>query len=474
MKIKWLLAKSEQFIRSRFSTVVIFFLILLFALARCRVAFATGQYGVTSQMGFAEARKTLGGLDAGSYIQGAISLVDGSYRSSANDFIWELWPPGLSIVESATITIFGLAAKPLLVLAVSSSILVALATTLLWRYALKNRMRSATVLLLGFLLFSSVTQGWLLDQGIMYAEGFFLFFSICSLIVLATYRSNRVYHLISAGALLGFAAYFRAVGFTVIQLILGVGVAFFCASILLLSKKKFRIIAHKGFDESKKFIVIGFIALCVTLPWSLFRGSWLKINPLQWVITSNATWQAVWLSDKKLQESGWGITKGIDNWACHLDQARCANFADPQGKTINFFWETLCVVLKHPIKFLEMRISVAWEYWKLNGRWLYPPQSKIPAAIELTEGILFLGILIIAIVVMVRTFKSARLLVEIEIFALAGSTLPLLAYHLESRYFIPAKIFSVVIIILNYPYLEDKFKLERIRLNASKILLWKK
>jgi len=90
-----------------------------------------------------------------------------------------------------------------------------------------------------------------------------------------------------------------------------------------------------------------------------------------------------------------------------------------------------------------------WHYWELNGRWLYPPQNKIPAAYGTLEGLTYLLIFGAAMILLLRSFGKLTVLVFVELGIILGSTAPLIVFHLESRYFIPVKIVTACILILN-------------------------
>ena len=180
---------------------------------------------------------------------------------------------------------------------------------------------------------------------------------------------------------------------------------------------------------------------------SLFPGTWLKLNPIQWVITGDSTWKIAWQSDSQLDKSGWGITKGIDNWACHLDQIKC-HLLSSTGNP-RYFSEAIHVMISHPFEFLWMRINAFWHYWTLNGRWLYPPQNRLPIAFAYLEGLTFLTITFVALFLLLSSLKNKPYFSILAICSILGSTLPLFVFHLESRYFIPIKVLSIVILMLH-------------------------
>jgi len=440
-----LLFKHQRIARN-FTVLMIFVFVFVFALFRCWIAFTTGQYGVNTSMQFLQARHTLAGLDAGSYLQGAISLHDSSFRNSANQFIWQLWPPGLPLYEALLIFVFGLGAKPLVLLSVTAALLLATSTMLLWIESIKLRRKRFSLILLLVLLLSSVVQGWLLDQGIMYAEGIFVFLLILSSISLARFESTgKTRFFYESSFLVGLAAYFRAVGFTCIEVIFLAALLVSGIGFVLKFRKPHP--ARRVLRLALDLFKYGGVAFAVTLPWSLFRASWLKLNPVQWVITGDSTWKLAWQSDADLDKSGWGITKGIDNWACHLDQIKCKILSTT--KNPQYFSDSIRVIFRHPIEFLWMRATAFWDYWTLNGRWLYPPQNRLPVAFAYFEGSVFLLLVIAALFLLLTSLTRYPYFSIITLSLILGSTLPLFVFHLESRYFIPLKILAIIVVILH-------------------------
>ena len=169
-------------VRANKNEYLIFVTVFLFAFIRCILAFKLGEYGVNWKDNVLLARKKLGGLDAGSYLQGAISIINGTYAHPSNAYIWDLWPPGMPLLEAFLISIIGIHAPILLVMSILDSLLIAGITLLMLKQIKKLQVtRFIGYSAIIFFLLSSATQGWLLDQGILYAETPYLFFTVLAL-----------------------------------------------------------------------------------------------------------------------------------------------------------------------------------------------------------------------------------------------------------------------------------------------------
>jgi hypothetical protein len=423
--------------------------VFLMALLRCQIAFRTGQYGVTTDLDFIESRKILGGLDAGSYMQGGLSFATGTYSDATNDFIWELWPPGMSIVNFFFIKTFGLDQSPLILWSVTSSLLLGFVTYLLIG-SLRNLPRYLSVMgsgLICLFLLSSPTQGWLLDQGIMYAEGFTLLGLIGSLYFFRAYLDKqRPSQLFLSGLFLTLAIFMRSVNLAIVYLL--ATTLFFALLINALRMLKINAFSKTRFHLLGLFTIL-VVALSSMTIWMVFRWTWFQRNKFEWVSSAANAWKGYWFRNEDYTGTGWEIVAGIDNWACQVDELQCLEIH--KNPDMNWDYQSLAIrsIIENPFSFASERFSNMWEYWILNGRWLYPPQSKIPASISLLEGCIFLLVLVFAVIYSAKIWSKRPELVALQIAVLLGNFLPLMVYHLEGRYFLHIKLVGVMILLQN-------------------------
>ena len=423
--------------------------VFLTALLRCQIAFRTGQYGVTTDMDFIESRRILGGLDAGSYLQGGISLANGTYSDPTNDFIWHLWPPGMSFVNFFYIKLFGLQQSPLILWSITSSLLLGIATYLLFG-SLRNLPRYLSLIgagLISFFLLSSSTQGWLLDQGIMYAEGFTLLGLLGSLYFFRAYLEKQTpSKLFLSGLFLTLAIFMRSVNLVIVYLLIA-GLFF---GLLINTFRIFQIIAlvKTRFNLLALFTVL-MVAMSSMTAWMAFRWTWFQQNQFEWVSTAANAWKGYWNRDADYIGTGWEIVAGVDNWACQIDKLQC--LAIHKNPDISWDYRALAVrsIIENPLSFLIERCSSMWEYWILNGRWLYPPLSKIPASISLFEGVVFFLIVLFAVIFSTKIWSKRPELVVFQFAIVLGNFLPLMVFHLEGRYFLHIKLVAVMILLQN-------------------------
>lgn len=334
---------------------------------------------------------------------------------------------------------FGLTTSPLLLLTIASVIMTSAIFTLLISMALKSENKLIMTLMITFLYFSSPVQGWILDQGLMYAEIWQVTSLFLLLIMIDKIKNTK--SLLNASILMSLSAFFRATGFTIIQ------ISFLVFSLLFLINKyrnKKYIHDKTSIKQDLKYIFIPLISYSFCFIWILIRDFFTNVKTFNWVITGS-NWSGYWQSNSDLIKSGWGVTAGVDNWACQLDLLRCAALKSASDGKINYLYESIQVILNHPFEFVVMRLSHFWSYWILNGRWLYPPQNRIPEAVNYLEGSIFLFFLIISVIIAIRNIDLASS--KYILIMLFGTIAPLAVFHLESRYFIPSKILSTTYIV---------------------------
>ncbi len=451
----FLMGKKVGSMPLRFSRFEIFrasasIAVFFFSWTRCEIAFRTGQYGVTRDMGFVEARRILGGLDAGSYMQGGLSFANGTFKDPANNFVWELWPPGMSLLNFMFIKVFSIDRSPLIIWALVSSLIIASLTFMLISFTRNQtrRIQFFGVALIVIMLLSSSTQGWLLDQGIMYAEGLTLLGLFTSLYFFGKYfQEQKRHYLLFSGIGLSISVFMRSVNLTIIYLLI------VCLVILLILKSLRAFYKSRGSINSR--IRLNSIFVLTAAPvflmgiWMTFRATWIPNSQFQWVTSAANSWKSYWMRDSDFEGTGWEIVAGIDNWACQINKIVCDKIHDSPETNWDYQGLSIQTIVYNPLSFIAERSTHFWDYWILNGRWLYPPQSPIPASISMLEGVLFLLIFVMALFLIGKIWRSKTELALLQLVIILGNFLPLLIYHLEGRYFLPIKLISGFIILQN-------------------------
>lgn len=393
-------------------------------------------YGLTSNMDYVVARKTLGGHDSGSYLEGSLQLLGLSEKSQANDFVWQLWPPGMSsslFILSKSNYLFQHA---LLAGALIQVISIMIIQNNL-RVMISIRSRSLSFLLPTlFLVLYSPYRDWLLGYGLLYAEGPALAFLTLSIVVLykreqlldgylipfrlKSFVLTEKWLLGSAGFLFGVAAYFRGPFDTMVQ-------ACFIAWVLICLTNRVRGKSQMSLNGAGIFFGSYFI---VTLPWRFFSYLVFNIPLFSWTsLSGDANW--AYIPNKELIENGqeaWA--HGNLNWACELVTTSC-------GRSVQYGVSDLIhVIMSNPWDFFLLRTPQLIKTLALPGSELYPwngPYNFMQSAVWLITFSLAIFLLLHRLIQNKLNFYDFVIL-----FSVTSTVLLILFTHFENRYFLPA------------------------------------
>jgi hypothetical protein len=136
------------------------------------------------------------------------------------------------------------------------------------------------------------------------------------------------------------------------------------------------------------------------------------------------------------------------NWACQLDKIKCAdlNREISSPTKLEYITEAFKSVLLDPVGYVQLRAPVVWKHWAGDD---YPGELNKERLITY-----FIGVLVLLAILLM--FKSLLKLSEIPTVKLLlnslllGNMLLLSVWHFESRYFIPIRLFSLMLLFSHY------------------------
>jgi len=410
-------------------------------------------YGVATNMDYIVARKTLGGHDSGSYLEGSMQLLGISEKNELNDFVWQLWPPGMPFILFLLSKI-GFLFQHALFAGVIIQVVSVLVIQNNLRLMLSVRSAALSYLFpVFFLAIFSPYRDWILGYGLLYAEGPALAFLTSSVVVLhfrerilngssfphslRNFELTEKWLLFIAGALFAFSAYFRGPFDTMIQGCLIVW-------ILVICWKKLSGNLQKNIGTPIIFFATYFV---FTLPWRIYSFLEFKIAIFRWTsLSGDANW--AYISHQELVNNGqeaWAY--GNLNWACELIPSECGRAA---RHTIG---DLVGVILTNPVDFLVLRIPQFVKTLALPGSELYPFSGKFNYA----QSAIWLITISIVSVLFLRLLIQNKLNFINTLFlsSIFSTVVLILVTHFESRYFLPATLFMIMFL--------GSFK----RLNAS-------
>ena len=387
--------------------------------------------------------------DSGSMLKAAISIYDNGRL--IGDFFWvfNLWPPGMVVVDVVLLHIEAVTGVPLGVLMVvlNAVIWAALLGAVFVVVRRRRGLAIAGVFALAALLYSGVSS-WGANLGLFYSDSFgaIAFSAALLLLFLAAEQTSwkpRLVRAVWAGALLAAAAYFRAT-FELVNNVLFVLAIAFVAVLLVL-----RLVRRRGPASSALWLVSlplavsGTVYMVLTLPWRLYAARSIRTGDLRWSVVSDLVSGDRWAPDSALTGDAGFLLEGHSNWACHLDLDECRRIAALENATeapysggvgghfsnAEFDHLTVQAVLEHPLQFLAERFSMLTLGFASST-------GQLVGVMAVGESLVLAALLALLVFAFIRRggfrnpgFVFLALATTLQFATLAG-------FHMESRYFL--------------------------------------
>ena len=415
--------------------------------------------------------------DSGSYLQAALSLIEHGQNIPEWQWVLNLWPPGMVWLDAAIIVIspqgFGV-----ILGFVTSAVWATTFSVIAWPL-MRTKGAVAFVLLTELLvLATSPFQSWMLDEGLLYADGFASATFLLGLALIV----NRVWaggglplwvrDGIFAGISFAVAVYFRA-SYNLVPWVMVV-LALLVALLALIRRKRGR--DHRELVPQFALLAVAAVTMgALMLPYTAHlvhdRGR------VQFVQTEDLIYQQVW-EDPKIETIPQWMKDGGSTVGCDIDPQTCkAIHAEEKAgvtPTPAYLRDRLILaIVEHPAEFVMDRVAVVVPQWfgdeiasysrvdqdyakgsvSYSGSHNYnPPQGFVYL-------FLLLGACVAASALAFRRGQWALLLVPLSALALLA---PFSIVHVEVRYLIPLKLIALLA-----PTLVMLWKRDRNRGSAS-------
>jgi hypothetical protein len=430
------------FIDSRDKLFLLFLVCSLVAISIFPLGLDSVYLGATLRNSPEELAESFGLSDAGSYLKAALELHSLGGLTSDKHWVINLWPPGMVLLNAALISIFGTnfaIAYAVLIAILWSTFFYFLGIKILERWGVVP-----SVISLALLISSGPFQNWIFDNGLFYAEGVSQLFFLTGLIALVkASRSDEGFenfaYGILAGTSLAIAAYFRAT-FSTLESVLLLSLIFASITWALGS----RIQKLSGLQESIRRFTISVGGAWVSM--FLLMEPWLQYTTLgirgirTWSVVSGSFFRGVWV---ERSEQAAFLAQGGVGWGCELDPAFCNKVEAYEQSTGSLYpVQELAIqavrtaVFNFP-EYLSDRfnfISVGW----------FSNEASIGAPNILSGFVALVG-LVAFLVFAVNRIWGGELIYLVILSMAALLLLPQMIGHIEPRYFIPLKLFVVVL-----------------------------
>lgn len=382
--------------------------------------------------------------DPASFATVAIDIAKNGWISSANDWIFNLWPPGFMLLEAIILATFGPNVPVILVLQILAAGLFSIVLTLLYDL-LRIRVENIFAFALPLMIFAfPVARVFLLQPtglslGESFAIGFFLLFV---LFALRASILSSIYYGVCAGLCLALSAYFRS-QFEIILLVLTGWGGLMVLVVYLNDMRNWR---NSLFIKSpiKTIAIVLLVAHVVTMPWRAYH--WTYQEKPFWVATSSVVLTNAVMSSAYLEKVGAGwIVEGGGNLVCRIDITTCGDTTNARNSFVKTF-------LKNPLEWFLLKFSLIGKYWFSSI------QNWTSVGVESTPMDFFInGLLLAALIATIFLLGNRRLrysdkwilLIWINASLLSTYGLIFTFAHFETRYFYFPKIIILMMFLIS-------------------------
>lgn len=377
-----------------------------------------------------------------SFATAGVDIFETGWIRQENTWIFNLWPPGISLLHAAVLFVLGREAPILgvfqcLALLLHSSFAFALYTTL------RLYLNKPFAFLGGCLPYLfPVTAAYLLHPtGVALGETFAAgFFGLGVLAALSAENQQNYLRAVLAGICFALSAYFRSQ----FEFILLVFVVFSFAAFVIFMIPTIR----RGFGLRR--LVKSFTCLAVVivisqaalLPWRMYHL--VNHGSAKWVFTTDLVLQNSIKTDEQLNANfGSFVERGGGNVVCEINPSSCGRTEDAR----NLYFNTL---LNQPIEWIAFKAALLPTYW-------FSPVGTAHIFIQVGYNSI-LALFLLASAVMILFVKSIRQISAwISMFLIGGTVVA--AYsaiftlvHFEARYFYFLKFISPVFFMISLAF----------------------
>jgi hypothetical protein len=397
--------------------------------------------------------------DVANQLKFAMEYLSGD--ANLPNWVLNLWPPGMPIIDGAVLFFSGAQAIPLKFYIIAIFIY-ALTFFLVYRKLSVGKFSPSLLILCSLAPFFIYTFRISLFSGFAFMSSDYFCFILLALVwvILAKTQCKNYNNLYFAMAILILMAYLRTFYFSFFYFL--ILVVFLIASIKILVQREYKKIYPIRFNKViKKPITKIFLVFCfgwvLFLPWKLIYLQ-KYVQPFEWTM-KDQVWAAQWRNDYPDNTFLVGI-----NIPCQVEPDICAKLFPFQLKDTwatpilgaDFYKRlTLSTFIAHPFSWLSKKLELFPVFWfnsGFKGDWWRGGYAQ--GLVE--SSVLLIGCLILGIVAIYRTLKNIissdkSLLDEsLYIFSLAFILYNIIVFnfaHFEARYSMPLKLLAYLFIL---------------------------
>lgn len=385
----------------------------------------------------------LGMSDPTSFATAAADIAENGWISSANDWIFNLWPPGFVLLEALIIKVLGSAVPVLLVLQVLAVLLFSVVLLLLYellRRCVKSKVAFALPLLI---LVFPVSRAFLLQPaGVSLGESFAIgFFLIGVFLAFRSVTHNQIRHAIYAGLCLALSAYFRSQFEIILLALTGWGILLIVA--IKYSRLQYSIEPKLVKSVFRTMAVTLLVAHAATIPWRAYH--WIHLGYPSWVDTSTVIFvNSVRTSESLVDKEGNFVFEGAGNLVCRIDPATCGDAVHAKKLFIKTF-------IEHPVEWYSMKLDVIGRYWFSSVKNYSSVYHQSTSMDFVSNGLILVALISSVFLLFTRNVRSHSFWILLVWFIMSLISAYMLIFslaHFEVRYFYFPKVAAVVMAII--------------------------
>lgn len=398
--------------------------------------------------------------DAGSYLQAGLDLELNNANTAGWAWVLNLWPPGMvwlnALVLRFSVLDFGVT------LGILSALVWSVPFALITRRFMRSWLRVATVAAIELaILGTSPFQSWMLDEGLLYADGLAAAFFLTGIVLLSGWATEKTGWQawtrdgLFAGAAIAGAVYFRAsyqlVPVMVILLLVVVSIR------LVLTHRRSRVKStpsDSDYYARRAFVLLAAASAAAGLIMApYFAYVVVERDRLSFVQTQDLVYQSVWENSATDNIPQWKLNGG-SALACDIDPVTCGEIDSENLSSSELRDAMISSILQNPIAFVGHRVHyVAFQWFgDETYSYSYTPTNYITGPVtggsapnlNAPHGLLYISFLIVAVsaaISMARRGDYSALIVPATALALLA---PFAIVHVEVRYLIPLKLLALM------------------------------
>ena len=384
--------------------------------------------------------------DPTSFATAAIDIAETGGISSANEWIFNLWPPGFILMQALIIKVLGPETLVILVLQILAVILFSIVLTLLYDILNAHVKSKVVAMTLPLLIFAfPVSRVFLLQpKGITLGESFAIgSFLVCILLSFQSIKRPSISYAVLAGFCLALSAYFRSQFEFILLVLTGWGILLVIT--ILLTRLRRSIEPNFLRSTIKTIVVVLLVAHAATMPWRLYRWTNFYKGTPSWVQSTSLVHRNSVMTTEYLESiNGSWISEGTGNLVCRIDPNACGDTANAK----KLFFRTF---IRHPVEWYSLKFDAIGKYWFSSLRnW---SDVKInPTLMDIvTNGILLITLISLVGLSFTRKIRSHFswvLLTWFNISLFSAYVLIFSLVHFEVRYFYFPKITIMMMFII--------------------------